>query len=108
MSEGLCQVRYNRLKIGFATKVVQRVSRLQTGSAAIGTLLGTIPGNREIEKFLHWQFRAFREHGEWFALRDSLAEFIAENVQGSARRNDRGPSPEARPHKTEIAQEISA
>lgn len=72
----------NRVKIGFASHIHRRICQLRVASAEPLDLIGTIPGNRYIEEFLHWQFRDARESGEWFRLDDpSLADFIAKNVK---------------------------
>jgi hypothetical protein len=69
----------DRVKIGHASSLKQRISKLQVGSARPLTLIGVVPGSREIERFIHWQFRKHRERGEWFRIEGALAQFLAEN-----------------------------
>lgn len=76
------------VKIGFAVNVRTRLSSLQTASRAPLRLLGTVPGSAEVESFLHWQFRALRERGEWFRLADELRDFIERYANKPG--NDRG------------------
>lgn len=76
--------RANEIKIGFASNAQIRLSQLQVSSPDPLELLGTIPGNREIERHLHWQFRASRIRGEWFSLSDDLRQFIERNISGTS------------------------
>lgn len=68
------------VKIGFGQSAPKRLSGLQTSSPDKLVLLGHIPGNRHIERFLHWQFRNLRIRGEWFKLEGELTRWIAENL----------------------------
>lgn len=70
----------DKVKIGFAQNVRKRLGNLRHASPAQGVLLGTIPGTRQIEAFLHWQFRASRQNGEWFDLTPDLSRFITAHV----------------------------
>lgn len=102
-----------RAKIGFATDVRARLIELQVGSAEILELLGTLPGSREIEGFVHWLFRADHAHGEWFALSSDLQAFIechATKWDGPAlrhRRNKKEP-PTKDHHRRSISESHDA
>lgn len=54
------------IKIGFATKVKDRLASLQTGSPVRLMVLATRPGCITQETAYHQQFAAYRVHGEWF------------------------------------------
>ena len=61
----------NRLKIGKATNVTERIADLQTGSPFRLRLIGQLSclseaHAREVEKQLHKAFSKSRSHGEWF------------------------------------------
>jgi hypothetical protein len=77
-----------RVKIGFAQHLAKRQSQLQTSSSRPLTLLGSIPGNRHVEQFLHWQFRKSRRQGEWFQLTGDLRSFIATHVTENASKTE--------------------
>lgn len=70
----------DRIKIGFTSTLGRRMSQLRISNPDGLELLGTLPGNRYIEEFVHWIFRASRESGEWFRFSDELATFIRKNV----------------------------
>lgn len=63
------------IKIGFTKNLKQRLSALRTSSAEPLTLLGHIPGGKEIEAELHARLSAHRLKGEWF---NAASEVIAE------------------------------
>lgn len=67
-----------RVKIGHAKDPAQRLKDLQTGSASVLAILGTVPGAAAEEGRLHQRFADLRQQGEWFAAGDSLKEFLAE------------------------------
>lgn len=69
-----------QIKIGFSKDAIKRVIALRTGSAEAIELLGTIPATLQIERFIHWQFRSFRIHGEWFRADPELVSFIERNL----------------------------
>jgi hypothetical protein len=73
----------NLIKIGFVKgeDANVRLADLQTGSAAGLVLLGTMPGDRQVETDLHARFAAAREHGEWFRPVPGLIRFITEAVK---------------------------
>ena len=66
------------VKIGYASSVNKRISKLQIGSGRHLTLIGAVPGGRDVERFIHWQFRKHRIRGEWFRIEGALAAFIEE------------------------------
>ncbi len=55
------------IKIGLAWDAHKRLAALQTGHPEELRLLGTIPGNAEVERRLHDRFSHCRIRGEWFA-----------------------------------------
>ncbi len=56
----------NQIKVGIAINVRKRLSGLQVASPLPITLLGSIAGDRHVEKTLHEQLRGFHVRGEWF------------------------------------------
>ena len=65
------------VKIGFSTSVVKRVMGLTIGPAVHGTrLIGSFPGTRQTEAWLHEKFAEYHDQGEWFHYRGPLLRFI--------------------------------
>ena len=54
------------IKIGIASHLDSRVSSIQSAAQEPISLIGHIPGNRDLEKFLHGVFEPMKHHGEWF------------------------------------------
>lgn len=62
------------VKIGWALDPKKRLAELQTGCPSELRLIGTWPGDRELEKSAHQHFAEHRLRGEWFRpTRDVLA-----------------------------------
>lgn len=66
------------VKVGWAKDPTKRLGELQTGCPFRLTLAATTPGSMADEFSLHRRFAALRirPDGEWFHLRDELAEFL--------------------------------
>jgi hypothetical protein len=60
------------VKIGRTRNVAARLRSLATASAVPLALLGTVPGDRQLEARLHWQWRHLRLRGEWFRADQAL------------------------------------
>ncbi len=60
----------NAVKIGFTTKIKERIDQLQTGNPNLLTLIQKfkIKEPRKLEAFLHSQYAHKRLIGEWFKL----------------------------------------
>ncbi|MDX2295864.1 MULTISPECIES: GIY-YIG nuclease family protein [Streptomyces] len=56
------------VKIGTTTDIGKRLGSLQTGLPLTLSVLWTCEGNRDLERALHEEFRAYRQRGEWFDL----------------------------------------
>lgn len=67
----------NRVKIGFTTRLKQRLAELNAEE-----LLATEPGDRRLEHKRHEQFRDLRTTGEWFRLEGALIRHIDELREG--------------------------
>lgn len=67
------------VKIGFASKIEDRLSSLQTSSRHALKVLATIKATAKFEKELHHKFAADRIRGEWFRRTEAIEIFIAEN-----------------------------
>lgn len=61
----------NRVKIGWSTSLASRLASINPEE-----LMATEPGDRELEKLRHQQFRALRTHGEWFRMEPPLLDHI--------------------------------
>ena len=64
------------VKIGFASKIEDRLSSLQTSSHHTLKVLATIKATTKLEKELHHKFAADRIRGEWFRRTQALETFI--------------------------------
>lgn len=60
------------VKIGYSADPAKRFQSLQTSQPGTLVLLGTIAGNRELERELHTRFADRRRVGEWFTADDVL------------------------------------
>lgn len=56
----------DRVKIGFAKDLLQRIKDIQACSPVQLTLVATIPGGLRLEQALHKALSDCRQHGEWF------------------------------------------
>lgn len=78
---------WQRIKIGRARNVEDRIAELQVGSPTPLELLGTIKVLSEghakgLERALHNTFDAYRVSGEWFTAAQPLREFILASCSG--------------------------
>jgi T5orf172 domain len=64
------------VKIGTSTDVSARVSGGQTMNPRELFLIGSVPGDRELEADLHRKFRYLHVRGEWFEATTELLSFI--------------------------------
>lgn len=71
-----------RHKIGRAGDPNARLRELQIGSPIRLILVAVGPGDSAREAGIHAQFRAFRDHGEWFNLSSKNAALAAALVEG--------------------------
>ena len=63
----------NKVKIGKAHKVSERLDHLQTGSPELLQLLRVVPFD---EREMHELFKRFRVHREWFEYTGELKAFV--------------------------------
>jgi len=73
-----------RVKIGYSEDVASRLCQLQTGSSEPLTLLGTVPGNMQLEKAIHVLLSPYRVQGEWFVHSGACRQFINVALAGAA------------------------
>jgi hypothetical protein len=73
----------DRIKIGKAARVGQRLRELQTGSPQKLVLVAVAPGGLAEEAELHERFAAHRIQGEWFYLCPAVAEYAAKLRAGA-------------------------
>lgn len=64
------------IKIGWTCRLSNRLSGLRTSSSEVLTLLGAIPGGRDLEARLHRKFKHLHERREWFRGERELLEYI--------------------------------
>lgn len=64
------------VKIGVSRDVNKRIASLQVGSSEELSLLGTVPGDVELERALHRRYSKERTSGEWFNLTARIANDI--------------------------------
>lgn len=57
-----------QVKIGYSTNMAARLAALQAASPQRLRILGTHPGTKATEAWLHERFARYRTHGEWFDL----------------------------------------
>lgn len=68
----------HRIKIGFTGgEVEKRRKTLQTSNAGVLTVLATLKGTVDYEKFLQKRFAAHRLNGEWFEPHPEILAFIS-------------------------------
>jgi hypothetical protein len=70
------------LKIGFSDFLSDRIKALSVAIKRPTKLVGSIDGDRVTERVIHHQFRAHRQHGEFFRWTP-----ISEQVRGMVARN---------------------
>lgn len=84
------------IKIGTSTNLKGRFASLQTSSMDELRLLGTIPGDVEIERSIHTRLGQFRKRGEWFLdcaeVRAAIIELCGRDVF-EAVKDEPQPSP---------------
>lgn len=68
------------VKIGIASRPLERLSTLQTASPVKLELIGFCRGNHKDERDIHVLLEPLRLHGEWFALCGWLRRFIASEI----------------------------
>lgn len=66
------------VKIGCTHDVRSRLRGIQTGNHLPMLLLGTLPGDRRLERELHRRFEHLRLQGEWFRWSDEIAAVISD------------------------------
>ncbi len=71
----------NKVKIGFTNNIKQRMKNIKTSSPLSLKLLGTIDGDRNVEKELHLKFHQYRLSGEWFLWSDEIKDYINQHNQ---------------------------
>lgn len=68
------------IKIGWSSHFVRRVDHLRGMAPQHLELVGILEGGRKLERLLHRQFAAQREHREWFRYEGALAEYIEQRT----------------------------
>ncbi len=74
------------VKIGTARNVKSRLAALQTANHEPLRVLGSIRGDRYVERAIHRKFAKLRIRGEWFRARKRLFAFIEEAIAYEAGR----------------------
>lgn len=68
------------IKIGMTHNVKGRMCALSTSNPFPLTCIGTLPGGKAFEAWLHARFQCERQSGEWFHFRGAVAAFVRECV----------------------------
>ncbi len=66
----------NKVKIGRATNLADRLQKIQTHSPIDVVLLGYIKGTKATELAIHHRFGDYRARGEWFEYAPPIQEFF--------------------------------
>lgn len=61
-----------RIKIGISNDVARRLSDLRHQNGSSLSLLGSMPGSLQLERYIHGLLAAHRLHGEWFTDCDQV------------------------------------
>lgn len=64
------------IKIGYSSHLASRVKSIVSGAPGAVTFLGHMPGERDVERHLHWAFQDERFSGEWFVASERLTAFV--------------------------------
>lgn len=95
------------IKIGVSTNLKSRFASLQTSSMDDLRLLGTIPGDIEVERELHARLDKYRKRGEWFLdcaeVREAIVALCGQDVFAQI---EEGPQPGPSRPLREILYEI--
>lgn len=67
----------NLIKIGFSTKIRNRVSSIRVASPVPLELLGTWSGTKLDEHRAHRELAEYRSHGEWFRLEPGVIAYLS-------------------------------
>lgn len=65
-----------RIKIGFSRSPERRIYELSALSPYQLRIAAQAPGNGADEVFIHWRFRKYRAHREWFKNSPTIREAI--------------------------------
>ena len=83
------------IKIGTSTNFKSRLASLQTSTVEELTLIGTIPGDAELERQIHARLERYRKRGEWFLdcaeVRSHIIELCGSDVFATV---EKEPEPE--------------
>jgi hypothetical protein len=65
-----------KIKIGYSKDVRKRLTDLSNMASSPVELIAVLPGDRELEKYLHRTFKPDRVHGEWFKPSSEIKRFL--------------------------------
>ena len=86
------------IKIGWTANLERRLEGFRTASPLLLTLLRVIPTATPValERQLHERYAAYRQHGEWFALPETLVAGLLQEAfpEWQPRTNARAPGPQ--------------
>lgn len=69
----------NRVKIGYAKDLADRLERFQVGCPVALAVLGVVPGGKEREREIHEKMYRHRTIGEWFRIHPEITAYIGEH-----------------------------
>lgn len=70
------------VKIGFSSKIANRITELSAQNPVTVRLLAVIQGGRDMERRLHEMLAEHRIKGEWFRRSDQVKAVVAEAKKG--------------------------
>lgn len=70
----------------------RRIQALQTGNPARCTVLGTMAGDVEREKAIHYDLREHRIRGEWFAPSGPVIRYVSTHAERSVAAEEPEPN----------------
>lgn len=69
------------IKIGYTSNLEKRIASLSNMSPIPIELIGSLLGDKHVEKEVHNRFAHLRHHGEWFRADKKLLQYIKELAQ---------------------------
>ena len=77
------------VKIGYTGQCVEsRLAQLQTGNPHVLSILHTMPGDLDTERYLHTMFYKYRVRAEWFYLTAEITNFINHGALSNKQKDD--------------------
>lgn len=79
------------VKIGYTLSLSKRLANLRCSSPEQLNVIGTIQGDKAVEKLLHQKFNHLKIEREWFRPEKDLLSFIKEHASSSITSDEEAP-----------------